>query len=91
MAEELGNIAMIIPNQPLLVLPQLELLAGFDETVVREKAIQSITTICTLINDQEVATQIIPMLFRLANNETNFTCRVSAVNLMCPLYPRAGA
>jgi len=26
----------------------------------------------------------------LANNEANFTCRVSAVNLMCPLYTRSG-
>ncbi len=31
------------------------------------------------------------MLFRLANNDSNFTCRVSAVNLMSPLYPRAGS
>lgn len=30
------------------------------------------------------------MVIRLATNETNFTCRVSAVNLMCAIYPRAG-
>lgn len=29
-------------------------------------------------------------MLRLASNDTNFTCRVSAVNLMCPLYARSG-
>jgi serine/threonine-protein phosphatase 2A regulatory subunit A len=66
------------------------MMAGFDETVVREAAIISISKICSMISDSEITGQIIPMLFRLANNEANFTCRVSAVNLMCPLYPRAG-
>lgn len=27
---------------------------------------------------------------RLAINEANFTCRVSAANLMCKVYKRAG-
>jgi hypothetical protein len=53
-----------------------------------------------MVSDADINTQIIPMvtqynnyfikLFKLAANEANFTCRVSAVNLMCPLYPRAG-
>lgn len=57
---------------------------------MREQAIVSIIKICAMITDADINSQIIPMLFRLANNESNFTCRVSAVNLMCPLYPRAG-
>lgn len=30
------------------------------------------------------------MILRLATNENNFTCRVSAVNIMYSVYPRAG-
>lgn len=29
-------------------------------------------------------------IIRLASNEGNFTCRVSATLLMCNVYPRAG-
>ncbi len=27
---------------------------------------------------------------KLANNDANFTCRVSSIHLMCHIYPRAG-
>lgn len=74
----------------MCLLPLLEQLAGFDETVVREQAIKSITIICSLLTDGQIADTIVPMILRLASNETNFTCRVSAVSLMCPLYARAG-
>lgn len=30
-------------------------------------------------------------ILRLAGNENNFTCRVSAVHLMVDIYPRAGS
>ncbi|CAK61709.1 unnamed protein product (macronuclear) [Paramecium tetraurelia] len=90
LAEELGTIAQIIPNQSSCLLALLEQLAGFDETVVREQAVRSITIVCGFLGDNEIANTIVPMIIRLASNDTNFTCRVSAVSLMCPLYARAG-
>ncbi|KAM3135001.1 hypothetical protein pb186bvf_012825 [Paramecium bursaria] len=90
MAEELGHVATMIQAQSVILLPVLEQLAGFDETVVREQAIRSIIIVVAQLSDADVGSIIIPMITRLATNETNFTCRVSAVNLMCPVYQRAG-
>lgn len=40
--------------------------------------------------DSEINNFILPMIIKLASNETNFTCRVSATHLICSAYPRAG-
>ncbi|CAD8185440.1 unnamed protein product [Paramecium octaurelia] len=90
MAEELGNIAEIIPNYSSCLLNLLEKLATFDETVVREQAVKSISVVCQFLSDLEIVNVIVPMWLRLAQNDTIFTCRISAVNLMSPIYARAG-
>lgn len=33
---------------------------------------------------------MVPMILKLANNDTNFTLRVSAINLMHVVYPKSG-
>ncbi|CAD8095895.1 unnamed protein product [Paramecium sonneborni] len=90
MAEELGYIAQIIQQQSICLLPILEQLAGFDETVVRDQAVKSIIIVCGYLGDNEISNNVVPMILKLASNEANFTCRVSAVNLMCPMYARSG-
>ncbi|CAD8100976.1 unnamed protein product [Paramecium primaurelia] len=90
MAEELGNIAEIIPNQSSCLLNLLEKLTTFDETLVREQAVKSISIICQFLSDLEIVNVIVPMWLRLAQNDTYFTCRISAINLMSPIYARAG-
>jgi serine/threonine-protein phosphatase 2A regulatory subunit A len=42
------------------------------------------------VNEQDFIGLFVPLILRLANNEGNFTYRVSAVNLMIPAYQRAG-
>lgn len=76
--------------QHTLVLPYLENLCAHDETVVRERAVSSITKLLDLYADNDINNYIIPLIIRLASNEANFTCRVSATLLMCNVYPRAG-
>ncbi len=76
--------------QHTLVLPYLENLCAHDETVVRERAVSSITKLLELYADNDINNYIIPLIIRLASNEANFTCRVSATLLMCNVYPRAG-
>lgn len=44
-AEELGKIWALLPDK-CAFLPLLEILASSDETVVREQATTSLTTIC---------------------------------------------
>ena len=54
-------------------------------------AVKSLNSICASLSDYEVLNTYIPMVLKLANNDINFTTRVSAVNLMYSIYPRAGA
>ncbi|CAD8111812.1 unnamed protein product [Paramecium sonneborni] len=90
MAEELGNIAELMPDQSKLLLNLLEKLVSFDETVVREQAVNSITVVCEYLSDPEIVNIIVPMWLRLAQNEDNFICKISAVSLMSSIYGRAG-
>lgn len=81
----------MLPQQQSILIQYLETLAGVEETVVRDMAVKSLNTICASLNDYEILNSYIPMILKLANNEANFTCRVSAVNLMYSIYPKAGS
>lgn len=89
-AKEMENLAPILGNFATILLPYLESLASQEETEVRNAAIQSLISIAKSLSDNEIINQFVPLIMRLATNETNFTCRVSSVNLMCAIYPRAG-
>ena len=52
-AEELGSVWEMIPDRTAF-LPLLEKLAKSDETVVREQATKSLTTISTALSDAEM-------------------------------------
>eukprot|EP00825_Cyclidium_porcatum_P000523 TRINITY_DN10164_c0_g1_i2.p1 TRINITY_DN10164_c0_g1~~TRINITY_DN10164_c0_g1_i2.p1 ORF type:complete len:203 (+),score=48.00 TRINITY_DN10164_c0_g1_i2:84-692(+) len=85
-ADELNNIAPLLQQQQTILVPFLENLAAQEETVVREKAVSTLITMSKTLNDNDIQNVYIPMILRLANNDQNFTCRVSAVNLMVPIY-----
>ena len=76
--------------QHMIVVPYLENLCSQDETVVRDRAVKSIISLVANATDAEINNTLVPAVLRLASNEANFTCRVSAANVMCKLYPRAG-
>lgn len=88
-AEELGSISSLLDKGYLILLPSLEILASVEETVVRDKAVSSLTIVAGLMSDNEIINNYIPLIIRLAGGEW-FTSRVSAVNLMHSVYPRAG-
>lgn len=90
-AEEFGNLASFLPGNQSLVLPSLEILSAVEETVVRDQAVRSLNVVSKLLSDNEILNKYIPMVLKLANNDTNFTCRVSAIHLMCHIYHRAGS
>ena len=52
-AEELGKVFPLIPDKTVF-LPSLETLAKKDETVVREQAAKSLTTISENLSDAEI-------------------------------------
>lgn len=50
-----------------------------EETLVRAKSVDSIVKISDIVGENEVVGSVVPIVLRLANNESNFTSRVSAV------------
>ena len=64
-AEELGNVWELAPDKTIF-LPLLESLAQKDETVVREQATKSLTTICNALSDEEIQNVFCPLVIRLA-------------------------
>ncbi|EGR34046.1 protein phosphatase 2 regulatory subunit A, alpha isoform, putative [Ichthyophthirius multifiliis] len=90
-AQQFENLSQLLQGNQTILLPNLEMLASSEETVVREQAVKSMINIANSFNDNEVQNLYIPLIIRLAINDQNFTCRVSSVHLMCTIYPRAGA
>eukprot|EP01016_Furgasonia_blochmanni_P041612 TRINITY_DN542_c0_g1_i13.p1 TRINITY_DN542_c0_g1~~TRINITY_DN542_c0_g1_i13.p1 ORF type:complete len:580 (+),score=152.85 TRINITY_DN542_c0_g1_i13:214-1953(+) len=87
-AEELLNLAPMLGQNSVILLPMLENLASVEETVVRDQAIKSLLSLTANINEADLHNQYLPMILRMAGGEW-FTSRVSAVNLMPVIYPRA--
>lgn len=52
----------MLGNQHTLILPYLEQLCAHDETVVRERAVNSITKILDLYSDNDINNYIIPLV-----------------------------
>lgn len=77
----------ILPDKTSF-LPLLENLAKVDETVVREQATKSLTTISKALSDPEIQNIFAPMVIRLAQGEW-FTGRVSSCALFYPAYSRS--
>lgn len=88
-ADQLGKISTLITGSQLALLPSLEQLAAMEETVVRDKAVASLNAISNLLTDMEIQNNYVPLILRLSTHEW-FTGRVSAVNLIHPIYARAG-
>ena len=88
-AEELGKCYNLQPDKTIY-LPLLESLAQQDETVVRDEATKSLTTICENLNDDELQNVFCPLVIRLAGCEW-FTGRISACALFQHAYARSNA
>lgn len=71
-----------------LLLAPLASLAEVEETLVRDKAAESITTICGLLSSSQIEQYYIPLVFRLSHGDW-FTSRTSSAALFSPVYPNA--
>ena len=85
-ATSLGNMVPCVGGQQYasVLLSPLELLLAMEESVVREKAIQSVITISSSLSLNDYREQYIPMIGRLATKEW-YTGRISS----CALIPVA--
>lgn len=89
LADELGGFTEYIggPQWAHLLLGPLENLAAVEETLVRDKAAESINRVCAVLSPQQIVEVHLPLLRRLSGGEW-FTSRSSATALYASAYPR---
>lgn len=88
LAEELGNFAEYVGGEDhaWIVLGPLENLAAVEETLVRDKAAESISKISVLLDNGACEQHFLPLLRRLSTGDW-FTSRTSACALFAAAYP----
>jgi len=89
LAEQLGKFTPLVGGQVYAhcLLPPLENLATVEETVVRDKAVDSLKTIAQRHTNADLETHMIPLIKRLATGDW-FTSRTSACGLFSVVYGR---
>ncbi|KAI6175627.1 Serine/threonine-protein phosphatase 2A 65 kDa regulatory subunit A alpha isoform [Aphelenchoides bicaudatus] len=89
LADQLGNFVPLVGGSEYVhcLLPPLENLANIEETVVRDKAVESLRKIADKHSVAALEEHFIPMILRLANGDW-FTSRTSACGLFSVAYQR---
>ncbi|CAI4224083.1 unnamed protein product [Auanema sp. JU1783] len=89
LAEQLGTFTPLVGGADFVhcLLPPLENLATVEETVVRDKAVDSLRKIADKHSTADLEEHFIPMLRRLATGDW-FTSRTSSCGLFSVAYPR---
>uniref|UniRef100_A0A8C9A7T0 Protein phosphatase 2 scaffold subunit Abeta n=1 Tax=Prolemur simus TaxID=1328070 RepID=A0A8C9A7T0_PROSS len=90
LAEQLGNFTGLVggPDFAHCLLPPLESLATVEETVVRDRAVESLRQISQEHTPIALEAHFVPLVKRLASGDW-FTSRTSACGLFSVCYPRA--
>ncbi|GBB86608.1 hypothetical protein RclHR1_00130049 [Rhizophagus clarus] len=90
LAEELGNFVEYVggKDHAHIILGPLENLAAVEETLVREKAVESLTKIAIVLSQQQIEEYYIPLIKRLGSGDW-FTSRTSACGLYAAAYQTA--
>ena len=89
LAEQLGSFTPLVGGSEFssCLLPPLESLATVEETVVRDKAVESLCRVACDIPADMLESQVIPVIKRLSEGDW-FTSRTSACGLFSAVYPR---
>ncbi|KAH8377699.1 hypothetical protein KR093_006668, partial [Drosophila rubida] len=89
LADQLGNFTSLVggPEYAMYLLPPLESLATVEETVVRDKAVESLRTVAAEHSALDLEIHVVPTLQRLVSGDW-FTSRTSACGLFSVCYPR---
>ncbi len=91
LGEQLGAFVPFVggPQYAALLMGPLGVLASAEETVVREKAVESACTVIAQLSPEAVMESVVPVLQRLTAGDW-FTARVSAAGLFRATYERVG-
>uniref|UniRef100_A0A1I8H4X3 TOG domain-containing protein n=1 Tax=Macrostomum lignano TaxID=282301 RepID=A0A1I8H4X3_9PLAT len=92
LAEQLGTFIALVGGDQFahVLLPPLESLATVEETVVRDKAVESLRKLAPSHSPADLEAHFVPLVRRLANGDW-FTSRTSACGLFSVCYDRVGA
>ncbi|KAK7531649.1 armadillo-type protein [Phyllosticta citribraziliensis] len=92
LSEELGNFVEYVggPEYGHVLISPLENLAGIEEPLVREKAVESLNKVCQELSPQQVEEYFVPLTIRLSIADW-FTSKISATGLFVEPYPRVSA
>ena len=92
LAEQLGQFTPYVGGGEHVhcLLPPLESLAAVEETVVRDKAVDSLRILAEKHSVADLESHFVPLVKRLSTGDW-FTTRVSACGLYAACYPRLGA
>ncbi|MGH0144147.1 UNVERIFIED_CONTAM: hypothetical protein FKN15_002112 [Acipenser sinensis] len=92
LAEQLGSFTALVggPDFVYCLLPPLESLATVEETVVRDKAVESLRKISHEHSPVDLEVHFEPLVKRLASGDW-FTSRTSACGLFSVCYPRVSS
>lgn len=82
LAEQLGDFINLVggPEHAYCLLPPLESLSTVEETVVRDKAVESLRSVALQHSSNDLETHFVPLVTRLASGDW-FTSRTSACGL----------
>lgn len=75
------------PEYAMHLIPPLESLATVEETVVRDKAVESLRTVAAQHSAADLEAHVVPTLQTLVSGDW-FTSRTSACALFSVCYPR---
>lgn len=89
LAEQLGTFVPFVGGKKYatLLLPSLEVLASTEETLVREKAVDSLNVIAAELSEEQLLHDFVPLIETLATNEW-FSSKVSACGLFKSVFVR---
>ncbi|XP_030330693.1 uncharacterized protein LOC115603155 [Strigops habroptila] len=92
LAEQLGTFTALVggPEYVHCLLPPLESLATVEETVVRDKAVESLRAVSHEHAPPDLEAHFVPLVKRLAGGDW-FTSRTSACGLFSVCYPRVSS
>lgn len=89
MAEQLGDFVRFVggPAHATTLMEPLGALCGAEETVVREKAVESCAAVISVLTAEQVMESVVPVLQKLSGGDW-FTSRISACALFKVTYER---
>merc|ERR1712000_751435 len=88
-AEQLGKFVDYIggPEESKCLLEPLEKLATVEETVVRDKSVESLCKVADVLPEADFVDHFVPLIKRLATGDW-FTARTSGCGLFAKAYSR---